>query len=42
MSSVLREKLMQTKTLLKKVFIHEEYYIDSLLASFASESHKEN
>jgi MoxR-like ATPase len=39
MSIVLREKLMQSKTLLKRVFIHEEYYIDSLLASFASDAH---
>jgi len=39
MNSVLRDKLMQTKILLKKVFIHEEYYIDSVLASFASDAH---
>jgi len=32
------EKLQKTKTLLKTVFFHEDYYVDSVLAAFASAS----
>jgi len=34
-----RNKLLQTKNILKEVFIHDEYYIDAVLAAFASRSH---
>jgi len=33
------QNLIKTKTLLKTVFLHDEYYIDATLASFASKSH---
>jgi MoxR-like ATPase len=31
--------LLKTKSLMKTVFLHDEYYIDAILASFASRSH---
>jgi MoxR-like ATPase len=34
-----REKLLETKRLVKSVFYHEEYYIDSVLSAFASRAH---
>jgi len=33
------EKLLKTKNLMETVFLHDQYYIDALLASFASRSH---
>jgi MoxR-like ATPase len=35
----MKDKLLNTKALLKTVFIHEDYYVDAVLASFASRSH---
>jgi MoxR-like ATPase len=35
----LRNKLLKTKELLSEVFLHDEYYVDSVLSAFASDSH---